>query len=538
MALTKVDYVNGTTVIMAENLNAIQDEIIANGNAIGTQATAIQNLGTNKADVTALNAEASARAEADTAIDGELDELKSSLSETVITTPKSKNLLDYTKTLANKYLNPNGNMEDLNGRYVTDYIPVIQGKYVVAGYIGNMSGAYTKLGYAAICLYDKDKNVVSGGDYNKNKFLVNNSNIAYVRLTIGNGIIATSFGMVEQTDDGEISSFTFYIGEEGRELATDIIVREKKLGYMQAKGNLADGQSLTLPFHNVKNNNVLTFVGNITTFSKLKIGKETTTYITIDDTNVVITNDQGTFTKAHGLTIQDDIQVVIENETAITASLIRISSSGNTYEVDGTYAFLMDDGSAYAVSDGSTLTDCILSWTSRNINKPIWLFGDSYFSWYQVRWTYYLAQDGFTDSCMLNGYAGEASFNGFNALMNLLKIRVPQYIVWCLGMNNPDGTAVSPEWNRVYNSLVNLQKKYGFELILATIPSTSKMNNSYKNAIVRNSGYRYIDFSKAVDPDEDGTWFEGTEDTNHPTVRGAKILYHQVLADFPELTSL
>lgn len=78
MSLNKVNYVNGTTVIMAENLNAIQDEIIANGNAIGTQATAIQNLGTNKADVTALNAEASARAEADTSIEGELDELKSS----------------------------------------------------------------------------------------------------------------------------------------------------------------------------------------------------------------------------------------------------------------------------------------------------------------------------------------------------------------------------------------------------------------------------------------------------------------------------
>lgn len=44
MSLNKVNYVNGTTVIMAENLNAIQDEIIANGNAIGTQAGEVSDL--------------------------------------------------------------------------------------------------------------------------------------------------------------------------------------------------------------------------------------------------------------------------------------------------------------------------------------------------------------------------------------------------------------------------------------------------------------------------------------------------------------
>lgn len=43
MALTKVTYTDGVTVIMASNLNAIQDEIIANGNAIA-------NLDTNKVD--------------------------------------------------------------------------------------------------------------------------------------------------------------------------------------------------------------------------------------------------------------------------------------------------------------------------------------------------------------------------------------------------------------------------------------------------------------------------------------------------------
>ena len=36
MALTKVTYVDNVTVIGATNLNAIQDEIIANGTNIGS----------------------------------------------------------------------------------------------------------------------------------------------------------------------------------------------------------------------------------------------------------------------------------------------------------------------------------------------------------------------------------------------------------------------------------------------------------------------------------------------------------------------
>ena len=43
MALTKVTYTDGVTVIMASNLNNIQDEIIRNGNAIS-------ELDTNKVD--------------------------------------------------------------------------------------------------------------------------------------------------------------------------------------------------------------------------------------------------------------------------------------------------------------------------------------------------------------------------------------------------------------------------------------------------------------------------------------------------------
>lgn len=86
MALTKVNYVDGVTTIMAKNLNDIQNEVIANGAAITTQATQISG----KADAAALadettareaadTAEATARAAADTTLTNELDDVKSAL---------------------------------------------------------------------------------------------------------------------------------------------------------------------------------------------------------------------------------------------------------------------------------------------------------------------------------------------------------------------------------------------------------------------------------------------------------------------------
>ena len=49
MALSKVTYVNGQTVIGAANLNDIQDEIIANASSIATNTSDIDTLETDTA---------------------------------------------------------------------------------------------------------------------------------------------------------------------------------------------------------------------------------------------------------------------------------------------------------------------------------------------------------------------------------------------------------------------------------------------------------------------------------------------------------
>lgn len=326
------------------------------------------------------------------------------------------------------------------------------------------------------------------------------------------------------------------------------VIPKSRIGYMRSTGDMVDGDTLYVSENNVKNQVVVAFSGNITTFGSLKIGQRNVgntgfydSYIEIDDTNVTVHNDQGQSVAAHGLTIADDIQIMICTEDDIATSLIRVVSKGNVYTDTVAHRWICDKGFAGIESVGSTLTDCALSWTSRNIHKPIWIFGDSYISLYPQRWIYYVIQDGFAKSCLINGYAGENSKNAMIALENLLAVDCPHYVVWCLGMNDGDSSsAVNTSWDENYRKMVSLCKQNGITPILATIPNVPTVNNNFKNAIIRSSGYRYVEFSKALDPDEDGDWIENalSVDGVHATEIGAKISYQRLLTDFPEIVSL
>lgn len=457
-------------------------------------------------------------------IQADISELKSDLTDlkdvTVTNEQASENIIE-SLTWTSGYMSINGNVSSSSSLHYTNKILVKEGDI--------LSSKNTFRFVTAFC---GDTVIPAKGDSDGN-------NMSYTVPEGIDGVVITRY--TNATSD-IIKTTTVYknILEDRVETLEYSITN---MGYMRTSGNLSNGQTLSLPYHNVKNHNVIVFSANITSFDSLKIGKQTNTFVTIDNTNVSVTCDISSqnFSVAHGLTIQNNIQVIIENETSIKPSRIRVLSCGNEFEatIPNNARFLMDEGSHYVTSINSTLTDCAFSWTSRHINKPIWLFGDSYFTWYPERWTYYLARDGFTDSCMLNGHAGQNSSSALLALTNLLKVRVPQMVVWCLGMNDKDGdTEVNSSWLDCYNNLVNLSNEYGFKLVLYTTPTTPTMNNRFKNAIVRNSGYRYVEADKSLRIDDDGNWIEGTLDDNvHPTIKGAKLLCYRFLADIPELTS-
>lgn len=433
----------------------------------------------------------------------------------------------YTEPYHEGGVYPSGDPAAVYTWYHTDKIPVLPGE-VLKGVTTDHTQSVI---FKRLCAYNDDTPIVAKG-----------LNYEAYTYTVPDGI---NYVVVTQqlAPSGKVTSVEI----TGTNDMTKQIIPKIPYGYMRDAGDMDDGDILHVQENNVKNQVVVAFSGNITSFDKLLVGQRKANnsamescYIEIDDTNVVIHTDQGNITNEHGLTILNDIQVQIETKNETSTSLIRIVSSGDVYEDTAPHRWICDVGFAAAVSDGSVLTDCALSWTSRNINKPIWIFGDSYVSLYDVRWVYWLIQDGFDKSCLINGFAGENSLQASKSLTNLIEIAKPIYIVWALGMNDGDSSsAVNASWDENYRKMISICKQNGITPILATIPNVPTVNNNYKNAIIRNSGYRYIEFSKAVDPDEDGNWISGalSADGVHPSVKGAKILYMRALVDFPELMS-
>lgn len=493
------------------------------------------------------------------AIRGQIGKLKGDLGDLYVH-EYPKNLFDKTKVTSNKYLNPNGTIEDLADRYVTDYIPVKVGKTVVMSF--DFNKVQIKQGYNAICCYDNNKKVVSGGNYNQSDFTVP-SGVAYVRITTVDSMIK-NISQIELTDDGNFTSFEDYF-EPYIKICEDVKISNSSVdgfeeiskkvnilsgdGFFHYEGNLNSGESFELLENNIKNYQVFAFSADIATFDTLWIGRRYengNTYgaFEINSTNVIFHCDDGTTeTVAHGLDIGANIQILLENENTPNFKKMVICSCGKTFDVYKTLSkvrFIGDEGMPFVKSVGSTLLRCSFSWTSRNIKKPIIVCGDSYISLYDTRWVNYLIKDGYDKSVLLHGYAGESVEKNLSCLKNILTITTPKYIVWCMGMNNPDTTTgVNDEWKSSYDEIKSICDTNGIELILATIPNVPNRIHTFKNDIVRNSGYRYIDFAYSVGGNtKDSTWYSGllSEDNVHPTKEGAKALYYRVLADLPEIT--
>ena len=311
---------------------------------------------------------------------------------------------------------------------------------------------------------------------------------------------------------------------------------------MKVTGNLSDGEILELEDNAVKTYKRLAFAATINVFDKLHIGHGTVgyaaNYIVIDATSIYV-YEHGSLlvTYEHGLTIENNIHVRISQDAAATVK-IYIISSGRAYRSEDIHWF-GSNGMIFAKSEGSELTDCVLSWICQRYSADIFAFGDSYFGiGNSTRWMYHLLSDGHTN-IFLDGYGGRNSEAAYRHAVNALKHGTPKILLWCLGMNDKDEEAVvNSRWNSNYDNIKTLCELKGIELVLATIPSTPKRSNKYKNEIIRKSGYRYIDFARAVGADDEiGEWYDGmlSEDLVHPTEYGALALYGQAIADLPEL---
>lgn len=328
------------------------------------------------------------------------------------------------------------------------------------------------------------------------------------------------FGDVEE----ELIPYWTAIGEPANDLALSGAVNSITKGLVFALScNVADG------FNNV----AIVFSNNST---------ESLT-VTVSTTSVTVRDEAwgepyiGTY--EHGLTIKDNLQIFLKFTGKNTLD-VEVASGGAKYTKTGFNILKRYSCTTYIWATAGTITDTRITQTCTDINKNIWCFGDSYFAYSDTRWVKHLFDAGYSDNVLLNGFSGEGSPDAVRDLNSLLKLGKPQYVFWCMGMNDgadTDENTPNAAWLGYIQNIIATCSERGITPVLATIPTVPIKNHEGKNKWIRESGYQYVDFAKAVGASPDGTWFDEMLHTDgvHPTVKGGIALYYQVLTDFPQI---
>lgn len=313
---------------------------------------------------------------------------------------------------------------------------------------------------------------------------------------------------------------------------------------------------ILLGSNSVQNNKSMVFSGVLNgTFNGISLGHGYKGYflaswIDVTSTDIVVhnyTSTEAVYTYPHGLTIENNIQVIIT--IGYNDKKIKIVSNGYSFEQDITGKYI---GAALDVwvKSSSELKDCSMSWACPKLQDGVWIFGDSFYTLGDnKRWPTYLFNEGFTNSIVV-ARSGETDLGAIISLNTLLQIATPRCIVWGLGMNDHDISVseYNQQWKSVIDKVIRICNKNNIKLILATIPSAKQDTSTEgaaagyaiheaKNTYIRTSGLRYIDFAKAVGATSEGIWYDGMKENTgvHPTEKGAIALYMQAVADAPEI---
>ena len=239
-------------------------------------------------------------------------------------------------------------------------------------------------------------------------------------------------------------------------------------------------------------------------------------------------------TYEHGLTFSEFINVTIMTNNDNTANVL-LSSDNGVFELNN-IEWYGSSGNVYATAVSGAYTDCELSYYCKDIDKPIWIFGDSYLSQWNIYADEYGAKKWLNDS-----YSGRNSSENqaISSLKKDIQKKIPKAIVWAMGMNDQETTDFGlDQWKNGYEFVKNICLENNIELILVTIPNTPTMKNIGKNEIIKKSGYRYVDIAKLVGGEVEGSgWYDGllSADNVHPTELGRKIISSKMIADIPEM---
>lgn len=260
-------------------------------------------------------------------------------------------------------------------------------------------------------------------------------------------------------------------------------------------------------------------------------------YVVVTPTELQIYN-RGTWEYlAHNITLEKYLTVTINVKTGV-ADISLLSGNGQFFQVEKSWLGRGIPFSIFRDSEGASDTKKVMK---KRIASPIWMYGDSYFSYdSSYRWTYFLIEWGYLN-WFANHLPGGTTGDLLPAFEADLKCGCPQYALWALGMNDEtdvDNDTPDSVWLANTQEFLKICKDNNITPILTTTPSVPSRNHEGKNKWVRESGYRYIDFADAVGASADGEWTSGMLyiDGVHPTPVGARALAMRTLLDFPEIT--
>ena len=288
---------------------------------------------------------------------------------------------------------------------------------------------------------------------------------------------------------------------------------------------------------------------------KIETGTENaSTYnLTVDSQNITITRPTSEVTMAHGLTIRNNLNISIHCKEFGKADIIIGTSTGTFIAENVTWKGCLffrkysenSELTSYLKlkSVSGTYTDTQFNFYPMNYDHDIWMCGDSYLDMIAPLF----AQYGY-DNIGFDGFSGRAAYEALQSVKMALHFHIPKKIVWAMGMNNTDSyenQTINEVWKNTFDELKTLCKQHNIQLIPATIPTTNKTvegvrtrYNEYKNAVIRNSGLRYIDIAKVLGATSarNFVWYSGLQatDETHPSDLGQQVIANTYFTELPE----
>ena len=258
-------------------------------------------------------------------------------------------------------------------------------------------------------------------------------------------------------------------------------------------------------------------------------------WLEIDTQNIVVKDSERVIgTVAHGIdfTNIDRLNIVLDMKPDSKAKCI-LTTANDTFSYDFTFGNEIAGNPFFIPLQN--VANVKFSIVSETLRKPLWIFGDSYFSVYANRIAGQLEEFGYFDNILIDAFPGYTSNTALTELLKCLNFGTPKYLVWCLGLND-----TFSGYETVYNTLSSICTTKNITLILYRIPTVQSHFNDNQaiNTFVMGTGLRYVNAYAAVMSTTAGVWLSGLLDTNdntHPTVLGAEMLAGRMLIDVPEI---